>query len=122
VSASSPFAFYFAQILKVLFTVVPIGLILFASFIGKRSSRPLTWLRIVTAVWLVIALMSRSALSSSVVHHFISGRQPSYDAAREAHLYLQATFYLWTAEQVMFVVFSVALFFVLRSTLRSNPP
>ena len=123
VSASSPFAFYFIQVLKVLFAVAPIALILYATFIANRSSSALTRLRIVTSVWLVVALISRSTLSSSVSHHFMSDIHPSSEAAaRQMRLYLLTTFSLWTAEQVIFVIFSIALFFVFRGALRSNPP
>ena len=123
VSASSPFAFYFIQVLKVLLAVCPIALILYATFIGNRRSLQLTWLRIVTSVWLVLVLISRSALSSSVAHHFMSGTSSGGEAAaRQARLYFSTASCLWTAEQVMLVIFSVALFFVLRGALRSNPP
>ena len=122
-TANSPTAFYLLEILKVAWAVAPVGLILFATFLAPPQAlgRALFWLRLVTAVWLVVMLLSRTAMSSPITHHYLSGTFPSSEAAaRQTDLYLAAANGLWLAEQTMFAIFSVALFFVLRAAWRSK--
>ena len=124
-TAKSPTAFYLLEILKVAWAVAPIALILAATFLGhpQRARRPIVWLRVITAVWLVVMLLARVALSSPVSHHYMSGTFDSGEAAqRQMNAYFAITSLLWFGEQIMFALFSVVLVFVLRAAWRAASP
>jgi len=125
VTASSENAFYLQELLKLLVPVVGIVLVLLATMWRYRGVW--TWRRvslaIVVTLWLVTTLLSRLALSSPVRHHFISAAIVQFEPGQQREiLYFAISSWLWTAEQIMLLLFGVALFLVFceESSLKSR--
>ena len=102
------------ELLKVLVPVVGIALVLIATIRRYRAARTSSvgWLAIITALWLLITLASRLTLSVPVRRQWLSPATEHTQLAQlhRDHLYFSVTSWLWTADEIMFVVFGVALF------------
>ena len=118
VNANSPTEFYLVELLKVLVPVLGIALILVAVIRWQRSgqNRARAWLTVITAVWLLVTLADRLALSAPIRRYFISAAMRQYDPALyHEGLYFAMTEWLWTAEQFIVLAFGISLFLALRS-------
>ena len=102
------------ELLKVAVPVVGIAIILVAAIKRYRAAHTSSggWLAIITAVWLFITLASRLTLSVLVRRLWLSPATEHTQLAllHRDHLYFSVTSWLWTADEIMFVVFGVALF------------
>jgi hypothetical protein len=116
VKASSETAFYFFEFLKSAVPIAGIALVLFATVRRYRAAptRPLRWLTVVSALWFLVTLINRFALSAPAQHFFVQAAVDRYAASQRQSLYFAVTFWLWTSEQIMILAFGIALFFALR--------
>jgi hypothetical protein len=116
VTATSESQFYLLELLKLLVPVVGIALILLATMSRYRGawSPRRVGLAIVVTLWLVITLLSRLVLSSPVSHHFISAAIAQFEPGQREILYFTVSSWLWTAEQIMLLLFGIAMFLVFR--------
>lgn len=114
--ASSETAFYFFEFLKSAVPIVGIALVLFAAVRRYRAAptRSLRWLTVVSALWFLVTLINRLALSAPAQHFFVQAAIDRYAASQRQSLYFEVTFWLWTSEQIMILAFGFALFFALR--------
>jgi hypothetical protein len=102
---------------------VGIALILLATmwrYRGAWSPRRVG-LVIVATLWLFITLLSRLALSSPVSHHFISAAIAQLQPGQREILYFTVSSWLWTGEQIMLLLFGIALFLVFREEFSLKP-
>ena len=104
------------ELLKVLVPVLGIAFILVAVVRRWRAvrSRALACLTAVTATWLLVTLTQRLALSGPARSYFISAAMERYAASQRESFYFAATEWLWTAEQIIILVFGITLFFAFR--------
>ena len=118
VRASSETAFYLIEALKVLVPVLGIGFILVAVIRWHHAVRrqPPLWLAGITAVWLLVTLADRLALSASARHYFISAAMRQHGES----FYFALTEWLWTAEQIIILLFGIVLFVALRGEPRQT--
>lgn len=117
-NASGATEFYLLELLKVLVPVIGIAFILFASVRRYRAvpSRAAAWLSIIAALWLLVTLASRLTLSGPVRKYFMSVAMARLDPEHlREPMYFAVTSWLWTANEVMFLLFGVALFVAWRS-------
>jgi small-conductance mechanosensitive channel len=115
VNASSPTEFYLLELFKVLVPVIGIAFILVASIRRYRAvpSRAAAWLCIIAALWLLVTLASRLALSAPVRKYFLSAAMARLDPEHlREPMYFAVTSWLWTADEVMLLLFGVALLLV----------
>ena len=121
-SASSPTAFYLLEFLKILVPVLGIAFILVAVVRRWRTvrSRSLACLTAVTAMWLLVTLTQRLALSGPAQSYFMSAAVERYAASQRESFYFAATEWLWTSEQITILVFGITLFFVFRRESRQH--
>jgi hypothetical protein len=118
VTASSPTAFYFFEFLKGAVPTVGIAFVLLA-VIRQYRVAPTQWFRwlvVVSALWFLVTAIDRVVLSAPVQRYFIQGAINSYAISQRETSYLTATFWLWTSEQVMILVFGITLFFAFRKS------
>ena len=121
--ATSETGYYLLELAKLLVVGAPIALILVGAVLFYRAapSRPLIWLIVATALWLVTTFFSRLAISSPVLHHYMSGTFATSEAHQaQMDRYLATQGFLWTAEQVFLFTFEIALFFVFRIGWRAS--
>ena len=104
------------ELLKVLVPVLGIAFILAAVVRRYRAvrSRALACLTAVTALWLLVALAGRLAISGPARHYFMTAAIELYAASQRESFYFAATEWLWTAEQIIILVFGIILFFAFR--------
>ena len=114
--ASSETAFYLLELLKVLVPVLGIAFILVAVVRRYRMVRRRAFARLaaVTALWLLVALAGRLAISGPARHYFMSAAIERYAASQRESFYFAATGWLWTAEQIIVLLFGITLFLALR--------
>ena len=117
-TASNPTAFYFFEFLKSAVPVVGVALVLFATIRRYRNapSRPFRWLVVVSALWFLVTAIDRVILSAPIQRYFIQGAIDSYAMSQRQVSYFTATFWLWTSEQIMILVFGVTLFLAFRES------
>jgi hypothetical protein len=126
-NASSEAAFYLIELAKVAVPTSGIAFVLVAAIRRYRTSpsRSLAVLCAITAIWLLVTLANRVALSGPILKKFIflglHAEGPSEP------LYLEITNWLWTADEVILLLFGVTLFVVWRGdrihlTSRSSQP
>jgi hypothetical protein len=122
VRASGETTFYLLELLKVLVPALGITFILVAVVRRYRAvrSRALACLAAVTAMWLLVSLTQRLALSGPAQGYFISAAIERYAAAQRESFYFSATEWLWTAEQIIVLLFGITLFLALRG--KSSEP
>ena len=115
-NASSETAFYFFEFLKSAIPIAGIALVLFATVRRYRAAptRPFGWLVLVTALWFLVTVIDRVLLSAPIQRYFIQGAIDRSTMSQRETFYFTATFWLWTSEQIMILVFGIALFFALR--------
>gem|GEM_PF-6643087 len=120
--ASTETTFYLLELLKVLAPVIGIAFILVAIVHRYRAvrSRALVCLTAVTALWLLVALAGRLALSAPARTHFISAAMRDYATSQQETSYFTLTEWLWTAEQIIVLVFGVLLFVAFRGQPRQT--
>jgi hypothetical protein len=113
VNTSSPAQFYLLELLKVLVPVVGIAFIFFATIRGYRASptRRGGWLCIIAVLWLLLTLGSRLALSVPIRTYFLEAPATHFNPGRT---YFAITSWLWTASEIILLVFGVALFIAWR--------
>ena len=114
--ASSETAFYLLELLKIAVPSAGIAFVLVAAIRRYRAepTQSRRWLIVITAVWLLVTFADRLAFSAPARHHFISAAMAKYAESHRESLYFALTEWLWTAEQIIMLVFGVALFFVFR--------
>jgi hypothetical protein len=85
---------------------------LLPSFAGTASSAVdrTFWLIVVTAAWLLVTLADRLALSAPARNYFISAAMRQDGES----FYFAVTEWLWIAEQIIVLLFGIALFVALR--------
>jgi hypothetical protein len=95
--------------------VIGIAFILVALIRRQRAAPggPLLSLTVVTAIWLLITLAYRLALSAPARNYFISAAIRDYAASHRESFYFGLTQWFWTAEQIIVLLFGVLLFVVL---------
>jgi hypothetical protein len=116
VKASGETAFYLFEFLKTAVPTVGIALVLLATVRRYRAAptQPLLRLVVISALWFLVTVINRVALSAPAQSYFIQAAADRYAAAQRESAYFAATFWLWTSEQVMVLAFGVAFFFAFR--------
>lgn len=115
VTASSPTEFFLVEALRVAVPVCGIALVLIAATRRRRaaSTKASRWLVIITGLWLSIAFANRTLMCAPVRNYFISAAMERAVTSHRESLYFTATEWLWTAEQIVILLFGLALFFAL---------
>jgi hypothetical protein len=124
VTATSESQFYLLELVKLLVPVAGIALIFLATirrYRGAWSPRRVG-LAIVVMLWLVITLLSQVAFSSPVRHHYMSAAITQFEPGQQREMwYFTVSSWLWTAEQIMLLLFGVALFLAFREESSMKP-
>jgi O-antigen ligase len=119
--------YYFTELLRVVFSLLPIALVFMAMVFlrrGERTSHAL-WLQLLAALWLILAGVSRLVLSR-VVGISMFPKQTIFHDEAEAHhsmdFYFTVSSVLHFAELTAFTLFAVALVIFFHQRLRAKAP
>jgi hypothetical protein len=119
--------YYFAEFVKIVFGLLPIGLVLIAMIFLRRQQRTsqTLWLQSLAALWLILAGTSRLVLST-VVGISLMPKQNIFPSPEEAKhsmdFYFQVTSLLHLAELAAFTLFAVALVMFFHQRLQMKTP
>ena len=120
-------AYYLAELVKIVFALLPIALVLFAMIFLRRQERTsqTLWLQSLAAVWLILAGISRLVLST-VVGISLLPKQNIFHSPEEAEhsmdFYFTVSSALHLAELAAFILFAVALLIYFHQRLSKNTP
>ena len=120
-------AYYLAELVKIVFALLPIALVLFAMIFLRRQERTsqTLWLQSLAALWLILAGMSRLVLST-VVGISLLPKQNTFHSPEEAQhsmdFYFTVSSTLHLAELAAFILFAVALVIYFHQRLSKNTP
>jgi amino acid transporter len=121
-------AYYLAELVKIVFGLLPIALVLFAMIFLRRHERTsqTLWLQSLSALWLILAGISRLVLST-VVGISLLPQKIFHDQAEVQHrmdFYFTVSSLLHFAELAAFTLFAVALviYFHQRLPKRAHAP
>jgi len=122
-------AYYLAELVKIVFALLPITLVLFAMIFLRRQERTsqTLWLQSLAAIWLILAGTSRIVLSTVVGISLLS-KQKIFHSPEEAQhsmdFYFTVSSVLHFASLAAFTLFAVALviFFHQRLQMKAEAP
>ena len=120
-------AYYFSEFVKIVVALLPIALVLFAMIFLRRQERTSQTLRLqaLAALWLILAGISRLALSTVVGINLLP-KQDIFNSAEEAghsmDFYYTVASALYWAELAAFALFAVALLIYFHQRLSKNHP
>ena len=120
-------AYYLAELVKIVFALLPIALVLFAMIFLRRQERTsqTLWLQSLAALWLILAGISRLVLST-VVGISLLPKQNIFRSPDEAQhsmdFYFTVSSTLHLAELAAFILFAVALLIYFQQRLSKGTP
>jgi len=120
-------AYYLGELVKVACALVPIALVLFAMIFMRRHERTsqTLWLQSLSALWLILAGISRLVLSTVVGIRLLQ-KQNIFHSAEEAQhsmdFYFSVSSMLHFAELSAFFLFAVALLIYFHDRLPKKTP
>ena len=120
-------AYYLAELVRIVFALLPIALVLFAMIFLRRQERTsqTLWLQSLAALWLILTGMNRLVLST-VVGISLLPKQNIFHSPEEAQhsmdFYFTVSSTLHLAELAAFILFAVALVIYFHQRLSKNTP
>jgi amino acid transporter len=107
-------AYYLAELVKIVFALLPIALVFFAMIFLRRQERTseTLWLQSLAALWLLLAAISRLVLSTVVGISLLPKENIFRNAEEAKHsmdFYFTVSSALHFAELAAFTLFAVAL-------------